>query len=154
QRLHDVHRAVDAQRELLGDVVQRYLTHGHSSLVHPVTTRSVGLPLPTWGEGGGEGVTSIERSVTPSPQPSPLTGRGSRPSERRQCALLPLFHSHYFPSRASASWRMEGSISLLMSPGLASWPSAIICSCSQTRFSTRIDMSGSTTPGFTPSSYM
>src|SRR5262249_27005572 len=33
------------------------------------------LPLPE-GEGWGEGVTDLRRVVTPSPQPSPLAGRG------------------------------------------------------------------------------
>src|SRR5262249_40281160 len=37
------------------------------------------LPLPSWGEGWGEGVTEPSRDLNPSPRPSPY-GRGSTPS--------------------------------------------------------------------------
>src|SRR5882757_1471452 len=39
--------------------------------MHNGATRSVGLPLPFWGEGGGEGVTGPSKSAT-SPSRRPL----------------------------------------------------------------------------------
>ena len=39
-------------------------------------TGSVGLPLPAWGEGGGEGVTGLSRDQNPSPHPSPFGSYG------------------------------------------------------------------------------
>ena len=57
------------------------MTRAASGLVHRPCRELGALPLPIWGEGGGEGVTtSID--LNPSPHPSPY-GRGSRPSQPR-----------------------------------------------------------------------
>src|SRR5262249_9150966 len=58
------------------------LEHIPVELMHHVRVRRALLPLPTWGEGGGEGVTGLSRFVTPSPHPSP-SGRGSRARRTR-----------------------------------------------------------------------
>src|SRR3954468_14702138 len=62
-----------------------------------VGTRSEGgvLPLPVWGEGGGEGVTGPSQQRNPSPHPSPY-GRGSRPSQPRECVRLAHITRQFF----------------------------------------------------------
>src|SRR5262245_58055213 len=47
-------------------------------LMHKLAERRGGLPLPIWGEGGGEGVTKPVREIRtphPTPHPTPLPNR-------------------------------------------------------------------------------
>jgi hypothetical protein len=41
-------------------------------LIHKAATGAAGLPLPTWGEGGGEGVTAACYRDIETPHPIPL----------------------------------------------------------------------------------
>jgi penicillin-binding protein 1C len=93
RRRPDRHPLAAAQAR---DRVLARLEHARMRWRHNGVMHSVGLPLPTWGEGGGEGVTAPKQnreSITPSPHPSPLRGEGA---DRAR--------SHSIPSHQNMLW--------------------------------------------------
>src|SRR5262245_36218932 len=92
-------------------------------LMHAADTSSVGLPLPTWGEGWGEGVTAIDGSEPPHPPPSPLRGEGAPPSASSPSPVGVLERDHvaardshpFGGHRRSAAAHVPGGVGLAKS---------------------------------------